>query len=184
MCTLDQLSTYVIVSGVPAAGKSRVGAALASEATLPVFDKDDFLEQLFSGSIPTTPAERRKLSREADHAFRSAVQSSRGAIAVSWWKHPRSIRDSGTPTDWLLNLPGHLVEVYCKCDAAAAIARFRSRKRHPGHLDQFWSHQELSAFIHESSALGPLALGRVVEVDCSGSIDYKSVWNLVVGQCE
>ena len=169
---------------MPAAGKSTVGAALASRAKLPLFDKDDFLERLFAMSLPTTPLDRRQLSHRADREFQSAVESSEGGIVVSWWKHPKSDRDSGTPTDWLLNLPGRLVEVYCQCSPQVAMARFLSRRRHPGHLDELWSNQELGALLEQSSSLGPLQIGGMVEVDCSVSVDYGNVWTRLMEQCQ
>ena len=174
------MSTYVVISGLPGAGKSTVAAALAKKADLLVFDKDDFLETLFANSVPKTQLERRQLSHIADRAFQSAVQASRAAIVVSWWKHPKSHGESGTPTEWLLNLPGNLVEVYCQCAPEVAAARFFSRKRHPGHLDELWSEQELRALLRQSFLLGPLAIARVVEVDSSRSIDYGDLWTRVM----
>jgi gluconate kinase len=169
---------------VPGAGKSTVAAALAKEAELPVFDKDDFLEPLFASSLPNTPLERRQLSHRADRAFQSAVEASMGAIVVSWWKHPKSDRDSGTPTEWLRNLPGDLVEVYCKCAPQVAMARFLTRKRHPGHLDGLWSRPELFGLLEQASFLGPLAIGRLVEVDSSESVNCGALWTSVKAQCQ
>ena len=169
---------------MPAAGKSTVGAALARRAKLPLFDKDEFLERLFAEFPPTTPLDRRQLSHRADRAFQSAVESSQGGIVVSWWKHPNSGRDSGTPTDWLRKLPGHLVEVYCKCTPQVAMDRFLSRKRHAGHFDELWSPQELSALLEQSSALGPLQIGGMVEVDCSEWVDYGTLWTRLMERCQ
>ena len=177
------MTIHVVISGLPAAGKSTLGAALASRAGLPLFDKDDYLERLFAQVPPTSSLDRRQLSHRADRAFQSAVESSQGGIAVSWWKHPKSDRDSGTPTAWLLKLPGHLVEVYCKCKPQVAMARFFSRRRHPGHLDELWSSENLSALLEQSFFLGPLRIGSVVEVDCSESVDYANVWTRVMEQC-
>ena len=178
------MTTYVVISGVPAAGKSTIGTALGSRAGLPLFDKDDYLEPLLAELPPATPGGRRQLSHRADRAFQSAVESSNGGIVVSWWKHPKSKGDSGTPTDWLGNLPGHLVEVYCKCPPHVAMARFLARNRHPGHLDRLWSTQELSTFMELSAALGPLQIGSLVEVDCSESVDYGDVWMRLMEQCQ
>ena len=178
------MSVYVIISGAPAAGKSTAGAALASEAGVPLFDKDRFLEPLYATSQPNSQLERRQLSRRADSAFQSAVEASRGALAVSWWKHPKSDRDSGTPTDWLLKLPGNLVEVHCKCPPRVAMTRFLNRKRHPGHLDELWPNQELAAFLEQASLLGPLAISPVIEVDCSGAVDYGILWTRIQAHCQ
>src|ERR1035438_6256729 len=114
------MNHYVIISGMPASGKTAVARAIARELVLPVFDKDDFLERMFEGRSIEDPESRRTLSRAADREFRSQVERSAGAIITSWWKHPLSSSHSGTPVDWLVSLPGLRLEVYCRCNPAVA----------------------------------------------------------------
>src|SRR6185503_9635379 len=61
--------TYVIVSGLPASGKSTLARRLAPLLSLPVLDKDDILEALFSSLGVGDAAWRAKLSRSADDTF-------------------------------------------------------------------------------------------------------------------
>ena len=167
------MNRYIIVSGVPASGKSTVARLIAQELALPVLDKDDFLESKFEGSCLGDAELRRRSSRIADQELRNQAELSNGAIIASWWKHPLSSVDSGTPTGWLASLPGLRVEVHCCCSPGIAAKRFVERRRHPGHLDSRWSYAELLTRFTQDASLGPLGVGCVVkaqtdcEVDCS-----------------
>jgi hypothetical protein len=172
------MSCYVVVSGLPAAGKSTVGAGLAAASSLPLFDKDQMLEQLFDKRCPSIAAERRSLSQRADRQLESAVRESKGAIVVSWWRHPASPADSGTPTSWLEGLAG-VVEVYCESTPEAAARRFLGRIRHPGHMDDRWSYEDLLTQFSEAAQRGPLTIGPVVAVDAFAAVDFKSLWKQV-----
>lgn len=90
---------FILVSGIPASGKSTLGFQLGHAIDLPVIDKDIILEQLFD-SDPTTsyPLDRNDLSRKADEIFQSQVRSSGGAIVISFWQRSESSQTSGTPT--------------------------------------------------------------------------------------
>ena len=51
---------FIVVSGLPGSGKTTVARTLASLLDLPVFDKDEILEQLFDtkgvgDSVPSSP---------------------------------------------------------------------------------------------------------------------------------
>jgi hypothetical protein len=166
------MNRYVVVSGLPASGKSTVAAAVGAELRLPVLDKDEFLAALFRSRGIGDVAWRTQLSRDADFSFRREAEKSQGAILVSWWRHPRSDMSSGTPTEWLASLRGVIVELHCRCAPAIAAARFMNRQRDPGHLDARWSHDELLVAFEKQAALGPLGLARLVEFDTetSGSL--------------
>jgi glucokinase len=98
---------------------------------------------------------------------------------VSWWKHPRSQGDSGTPIEWLRELRKGIVEVHCECAPQLAVERFRRRERHPGHLDGRWSKEELLAQMTDAARLGPLQIGALVQVDTGGPIDFAALWEQV-----
>ncbi len=156
---------YIVVSGLPASGKSTVARAIAEALRLPLLDKDEILEGFFDSLGVGDPEWRNQLSRAADDELRRQACALPNAVIVSWWRHPRSASESGTPTGWLSSLAGELVEVYCVCSPRVAAARFVSRRRHAGHLDEQKSLAALQASFEEQALLGPLKLGRLLEVD-------------------
>lgn len=166
---------FVVVSGLPASGKSTLARSLANRLSLPLFDKDNFLEAHFLAADVSDEAVRRKLSRQADMELRHAAVRSTGAVLTSWWRHLKSPSESGTPVAWLNSLPGPVAEVHCRCTAATAVARFVARSRHPGHLDARRSHAELLATFEQQESFGPLGLQRCVVANTEGDVQPEEV---------
>ena len=168
----------VVVSGLPASGKSTVARTLAGALGLPLLDKDVFLEALFASDGIGDAAWRRSLSQRADAAFArqaaSAVATG-GAVLASWWRHRLSPVASGTSTGWLAPWHGSIVEVHCRCPAAVAVQCFMSRHRHAGHLDGRWSQAELLASFEVQAALGALGVGPVVTAETDALLPGDSV---------
>lgn len=167
---------FVILSGLPGSGKSTLGQALSQALSLPLLDKDQFLEELFEEEqSPICSEKRNRLSRLADQRLREEVLRAQGAVVVSWWKHPNSAEASGTSTDWLGALRGPVVEVHCQCHPALAVKRFVARERHPGHCDSRWKSEDLLTFCRDQEVLGPLKLGRVLVVPCEGEPETNAL---------
>lgn len=164
------MNRYIVVSGLPASGKSTLARAIADALRLPLLDKDEVLEGFFDRLGVGDSEWRNKLSRAADDELRRQACALPGAVIVSWWRHPHSASESGTPTEWLSSLAGELVEMHCVCSPSVAARRFVSRKRHPGHLDEQKSLAAVEASFEEQAALGPLKVGRVLEVNTEGSL--------------
>lgn len=162
---------HLIVTGIPASGKSTVGRALAEALGFEILDKDDILEDLFNERGIGDLGWRTMLSRAADEILRERSSRAESSVIVSWWRHPASTLASGTPIEWLSELRGELIEVHCVCDPAVAAERFKSRTRHSGHLDQFKSHADLLPTFEQQAAMGPLGVGRLVEVYTGGPVD-------------
>jgi adenylate kinase family enzyme len=173
----------IIVTGIPASGKSTVGSIISTSTHLPLLDKDDILESLFDTRGVGDRDWRTQLSREADRLLREQAIDSNGAIIVSWWRHPRSTRNSGTAVEWLSELDGILIEVYCVCDPLVAATRFHERRRHPGHLDQTKQIADLFADFAEHAQLGPLGLGQLIKVDTERNIDDQSLYSEIENLC-
>ena len=80
------------MSGLPASGKSRLGAAIAPLLGLPLLDKDDFLEALYERDGIGDAAWRERLSRRSDDLFRAEAMAvtlaTGGAVLTSFWRHP------------------------------------------------------------------------------------------------
>lgn len=168
------MPAFVVVSGLPATGKTTVASALARALSLPHFDKDTYLEALFTKDGRVDPITRKALSAKADEQFQLAAEASNGAILSSWWRHPASTRESGTPTAWL-SARARVIEVHCVSKPETAARRFRDRKRHPAHCDDRWSYESLLAMLEEQEPLGPLFPSECVVVNTEHGIELHEV---------
>jgi len=110
------------VSGIPASGKSTLARGLGAMLGDPIIDKDDLLEASFPASGAVSAEEREDLSRKADTLMRKRVELLDRAVLASFWRRPELSTTSGTPTDWLADLPD-VVEVHCSCRPETAVRR-------------------------------------------------------------
>ena len=169
------MNSFVVVSGLPASGKTTLARALAATLGLPHLDKDSFLESLFTDLGTPTLARRAELSRRADAMFEAAALQAGTAVLSSWWRHPGSASSSGTAVEWL-QAPGTvLLEVHCRCASAEAVRRFLARQRHPGHADALRNPKDLARQFDEASLLGPLFPAQAVSLDTSEPISDREL---------
>lgn len=155
---------FIVLSGLPASGKSTLGRVLAEALRLPMLDKDEILEALFERRGIGDAAWRARLSRIADQELIERATKLPAAVIASWWRHPRSSAASGTPSEWLLSLQGEVVEIHCLCSPKVAASRFIERTRHAGHADGRHTFEALLASFQTQASLGPLRIGRTIEV--------------------
>jgi gluconate kinase len=165
----------IIVSGLPASGKSTVGLQIASALELPYLDKDDFLEQLFASEGVGDEHMRRRLSREADVMFRDAAQGMSNVVLVSHWRPRGSSLETGTSTAWLTASFASIVEVFCRCTPAESRHRFFLRKRHEGHLDQTRNPEQFEVQMIEIESGYPLRIGQLIEFNATEQSDLTVV---------
>jgi AAA domain len=166
----------IVVSGLPASGKTTLARALAEALDLPFLDKDDILEALFESLGAGDDAWRGRLSRASDTVLEATARRlNSGVVMTSFWRHPHLSVGSGSPIDWIGHLPATRVEVYCECSAPTAVERFRDRVRHSGHNDSHRTAEQLLAQFEHLEALGPLGLGRLVRVDTSEGYELGHV---------
>ena len=167
------MRTAIIVTGLPASGKSTVARQIASALSWKIFDKDDFLENLYEVRGVISWDERKKLSRESDVLFQQKAELAKSPVLVSHWRPTNGSHDSGTPTDWLERSFEKIIEVNCVCTPQTATRRFLERQRHPGHLDQERDASELAESMQELSVAYPLNIGIVVDVNTENNIDFS-----------
>jgi gluconate kinase len=166
---------FVVVTGLPGSGKSCLAKRIAPLLGLDVIDKDDILEDLFRSKGIGDEAWRRTLSRESDGILEREVRGSQGAVLVSFWHLPGMSRDSGTPTGWLRELSGTIVNLHCECPAELAAHRFGARERHAGHLDHTRSPEQIVTSIRDVARLERLQIGETVCVDTSTEIRIEQL---------
>ncbi|MEM6588104.1 MAG: AAA family ATPase [Pseudomonadota bacterium] len=165
----------VVVSGLPASGKTTVARELADRLHLNFLDKDDFLEDLYERHGVSSWDHRQRLSRESDVAFRNAATRLGSAVLVSHWRSRESEAESGTPIEWLDDEYDILIEVYCHCSADIAFERFTARKRHPGHFDEMRNPEDLKARLDALANDFPLGLAAMLRVQTYGDVDLDTL---------
>jgi len=165
----------VIITGLPASGKTTVARELAQRLGFAFLDKDDFLEDLYDREGVTSWDDRKRLSRQSDDAFREAAQAADAAVLVSHWRPLNGTNESGTPSDWLVEDYEALVELCCQCPPDLAFGRFLSRSRHPGHLDQQRDTEDLAQRFASWATFFPLGVGRVLEVRTDTAVNFEAV---------
>lgn len=166
---------FLIFTGLPASGKTSLARSLATALDLDVIDKDGSLEGLFDSRGCENSDERQRLSRESDRILKATVKKSQGAAVVSFWRGPSTPENSGTATDWISELPGNIMEIYCDCPPELAAKRFIQRERHPCHFDSKRTLEDMHDRFTALSKDGPLGLGKLVRVDTSVEADVAKV---------
>ncbi|MEM7701829.1 MAG: AAA family ATPase [Pseudomonadota bacterium] len=157
---------FVIVSGLPASGKTALGRAVAERLAIPFLDKDDFLEKRFAAFSEIDADLRQRLSRESDTELASNAAKLSAGVLVSFWRPRGEAVSYGTPTDWIADLPEPVVELHCRCRPDIARERFAARMRHPGHNDATRL-TTLGQQFEELAGLGPLGGWPCVELETS-----------------
>lgn len=158
------------MTGAPGAGKSTLAAALAAELDLPVLMKDTIKEALADGL------------RADAWSLQESRRAGAAAYEVMWAvaRHmPEVIIESNFRPDLdevrrrILLLHSRPVEIYCRCPAEVAAARYNERhaqgERHPVHVLGQIGPGDVRVFGH------PLGLGPVIEVDTTVPIDLASL---------
>ena len=140
-----------------------------------MLDKDELLEDLFETRGIGDAEWRGQLSRKADQVLIDRATKLPAAVLAPWWHHPGSPEASGTPNEWLLSLPGEIIEVHCICSPSIAASRFIARTRHPGHVDGRHTFEVLLATFQSQVTLGPLAIGRTIEVSTETEPSFESL---------
>ena len=172
-------STALVLTGLPASGKSTCGRALAAALDWPCFDKDDFLEALYGETLPSTREERRLLSRQSDRLFRDAATGARHAVLVSHWASPRGPEGTGTDSSWIDAHFARVIEVHCACSPETAAHRFIARRRHPGHLDHQRPPAQVIAWMQALAPAYPLACWPLITIDAQTAPDLDALFPAV-----
>ncbi len=163
---------FVVVSGPPGSGKSTISRPLAQELRLPLIAKDTIKDALMAVmAVPDVNASR-MIGRGAVAAmFAVATQAPGGAVLDCNLHRSFAVAD-------LRRLPGQVLELFCRCDRAVALSRYRLRagSRAVGHFDTERSADEL---WHDDVSEPVDAGWPVVEVDTNHPVDLAAVVSLI-----
>jgi len=166
---------FVVVSGPPASGKSTIAPPLAAALGLPLTAKDMIKDALMSVlPVPDVEASR-QIGRAAVQAMLAVASASAPGAVIESNLH-RSVARAE-----LGRLPGAVVELFCRCDAAVAAERYQARAgtRHAGHFDSVRRADEL----WNDEVSEPVAGGwPLLELDTDQPVDLERVLRFVRGQ--
>ena len=157
---------YILVSGLPASGKSTLAKQLQDKLDWPMMDKDTILEAMNVASRATSAEQRRQISSTADQVFVALAKQLGCGILCTFWNHPASTTTPGTDALWLRTHSSRVIEIYCHCPAETSYERIQIRQQKQGTSEANRTnlgYDLLSEYKAEAS-LGPLNLGQLIIV--------------------
>ncbi|WP_195210218.1 AAA family ATPase [Actinomarinicola tropica] len=170
---------YIVVSGAPGSGKTRLARPLAEQLHLPLLSKDVVKETLFDELGVGDRLWSRRMGRASMAVLYNIAASTPAAVIEAVFHRDVALDD-------LRALGKPLIEVHCQCDPDLAIARFQQRaedERHPGHLDSRQPRNKLEELVQDGCR--PLGLdGPLLEVDTTDDVDVDAVAAWVRAQPE
>jgi len=162
------MSTLLVVTGVPGAGKTGLATALAERLGIALVSLDEIKEEL-AVEAEDTPREWLRYDAEAELLRR--LEAFAGEAVVDIWIAPR--RDTDRIRDLLKPWWDDVVEVRCRVPAAVAVERYAARERSWPHLPA----DDATLARIRDAAEHPEALGapRTVVVDTSRPVEIGDV---------
>lgn len=158
-------SPLLVVTGVPGAGKTTLGSALAAAVGASFLSLDAIKESLYAGDAATQDPHGLRLAAERELVAQLAAAE--GIVVVDLWIAPG--RDTDRITRMLQQQDRDIVELLCRVPADLAVARYARRRRTGPHLPP--DEPTLQRIRAASHALEPMGLGTCIELDTSRPVD-------------
>jgi len=158
----------VVVTGVPASGKTTLATALRSQLGWPLISKDIVKEALFD-ALGTGDLEWSQRLGRAGHAVMYSVATTCPQVILE------AHFQRGVAEPELLALDRRIVQIYCRCPVDVAVERYRRRigdpDRHAGHLPEHQSDQVIERWMNDVPAPLDLPNSLLIDVDTTGPVD-------------
>jgi predicted kinase len=163
----------VVVTGMPASGKTTVARELAEQLELPLVTKDDIKELLYEALGVGDVEWSRRLGSAA---YSLIFAFARELLSVGRPVIVEANFFAGQHEADFLRLPPHrLIQVHCHAPLELLTDRFAARsERHPGHLDRERVgelSERLASGVHSALPLD----GELIELDTSEPVDVGRV---------
>ncbi len=157
--------TLIVVTGVPGAGKTTLGAELAAELDARFVSLDAIKECL----DPAGCRDPRELRLAAEEELSTRLESGHGTVVVDIWIAPH--RDTERVAAMLRARRVEIVEVLCLVSADIAVSRYAGRPRSGPHRPA--DATTLRRIREAVDDIEPLPVGRCIEVDTSERVDVQ-----------
>lgn len=157
----------LVVTGIPGAGKTTLGSALADALGVPFLSLDAIKERLYADGNSRADRYALRLAAEGELAVRLAATP--GTVVVDVWIAPG--RDTERITELLQQAGKRVVELLCRVPTETAVARYVRRRRGGPHLPP--DEATVTRIREASAAFKPLGIGTCIEVDTSGQLDLQ-----------
>jgi predicted kinase len=165
----------VVVTGLPGAGKTTLGSALADALGAQFLSLDTIKERLYDTGL-REPYQLR-LAAEAELATELALAE--GIVVVDIWVSPG--RDTHRVADLFQRQHANVVEVLCRVPVEVAVERFVSRPRGGPHNPS--DAATVQRIREAADRLMPLPIGTCLEVDTAHPVDIAVLAERVARLC-
>ncbi|MGI8701388.1 MAG: AAA family ATPase [Nocardioidaceae bacterium] len=169
----DRPATLVVVTGVPGAGKTTLGSAVARALGAPLLSLDTLKERLYASSPADLDPHELRLAAEAELVDELAAGA--GTVVVDIWVAPQ--RDTDRVVGLLRRQPRSVVELLCRVPAEIAVRRYAERQRSGPHRRA--DRATLQRIREAAARMEPMPIGRCIEVDTSRPVDLDSLIDLL-----
>ena len=157
----------VIVNGLPGSGKSSLAPRLAGALGAACLGKDRIKEALAEAVVTEVP----RLGAVAMETVWTLAAAVPGTVVVdSWWFRPRDLEQA--QAGLARSGARATAEVWCDVPAELARSRYLARKRHTVHAD---AEKLATEWAGWAATAEPLALGPVIRIDTSRTIDIGTL---------